>query len=152
MQLRKERGSEHASGHVDCRCVRRKKDVVRSERFVQNPMWNERARRVKLQPLEHERKQKELQTAVCDVSASPSSALSSPKLTDAIDPMLQPVIGDYVPAAWYTKLVDVLLLFVLALLSTIVPRPTTVALIATKAVVYCTLLLAVCAHVLLVRP
>ena len=153
-QLRKERGSEHIPV---CTCGRRKKDFVDGEQFVQNPMRTKTARHVVMRRPEHEREQRELSiaTAVRSVSSSPSSSLNpcpSPSPCHTPDPMLQPVLGDYVPTAWYTKLADVLLLLVLALLRVLVPQPATVAHIATKAAVTCSLLLAVCAHVLLVRP
>lgn len=70
----------------------------------------------------------------------------------APDPMLQPLLGDYMPSAWYTKFIDLLLLGALALLGALVVRPSVLGLIVTKAAVSCSLLFAVCCHVVIVRP
>lgn len=143
-QLHQECKLEPETNPASCTCKRRRSDDVThasGERFVQNPM---RTRAVR-----HHGK---LGASLATAPAGSGTSSPSPRRNDAPDTILQPVLKDYVPAAWYTKLADVLLLLVLALLRALVPRPTNVTLISMKAAVSCTFLLAVCAHVLLVRP
>lgn len=116
---------DHKPGPSGCNCGRnRKADAVQVAKFAQdNPFQR--------------------------VSAA---KLLSQDADPIPDRLLLPILGDYVPAAWYTKLADVLLLLVLALFRALIPRPSTAALIVTKAAISSTLLLAFCVHVLLVRP
>ena len=68
------------------------------------------------------------------------------------DPVLRPLLGDYIPTAWYTKFVDLALLLTLSLLNALIPRPSTLLLIAVKTSISCAAQLAACIHVLIVRP
>lgn len=127
---------------ASCGCIKR--DAVAGHaRYVQNPMLKP-ASMFAFRDASLNTRSSSSTTRKCSSSLIPSQ--------NAPDLLLQPLFGDYISSAWYTKLTDVLLLLVLALLRALVPRPTTVVLIATKAATSCTLLLAVCAHVLLVRP
>ena len=83
--------------------------------------------------------------------AADAATPSVPETVSA-DPMLQPMLSDYAPFAWYTKLVDLALLLALALLNSLIPRPASIGPIVAKAAVCCSLLLAATAHVLIMRP
>ena len=71
---------------------------------------------------------------------------------DEADPILLPMLSDYKSSAWYTKFIDLSLLLTLSFLNAFIPRPSTIVLIAVKTSVSCTAQLAVCIHVLVVRP
>ena len=68
------------------------------------------------------------------------------------DQMLAPVVSDFLPIAWYTKFVDLGLLFILAVLHALLPAPDTVETVAIKAGVSAASALAVAAYVVLFRP
>jgi hypothetical protein len=75
-----------------------------------------------------------------------------PSFTEENDILLDPFLGDYEPHGWNTKHIDLALLLLLSLLRALLPRPATLEGIVSKAAVSVVCILAVCAHVLLVRP
>ena len=83
-------------------------------------------------------------TGPSDVKPDSSAALSNP--------LLVALLGDYREAAWPTRFVDLALLLILALLSTLLARPTGVAQIAAKAGVSCAALLLAAGYVAWARP
>ena len=84
-------------------------------------------------------------------SVAPTITVADDSVPDA-DSLLLPILSDYSPSAWYTKFIDLALLLTLALLNALIPRPTTVVLIAIKTSVSCAAQLAVMIHVVVVRP
>lgn len=83
-------------------------------------------------------------------SGSPTAQPDSPGVEP--DPRLGVFFYDYKPTAWYTKHIDLALLLLMSLFRALLPRPTSLGIIAGKTTIISAALLAACVHVLWVRP
>ena len=79
---------------------------------------------------------------------TPGSAVTDP----LPDPILAPFLSDFRPGVWAAKHVDLTLLMLLALLEALLQRPASAPLIAAKAVLTCSGMVAVAAYALAARP
>lgn len=92
-------------------------------------------------------------TSVSPISKrSQSQPVSQCHDVAAADPLLDVFFYDYKPSAWYTKHLDLCLLFLLSVFRALLPRPTSIVAIVCKAFTISAALLLSCVHVVWARP